>query len=344
MAANNDWFVCLGNHCADLSCFYRCITQHGSALWLGRITGVNWIIVIITTLHSTVSYLNPFMPGATLKPWLFWCDLSASFIINMKNIVQNSTTTSLIQVNLDMTDSMGPGKLVRHMQKYIWRILDMHRTGTKHTVRHLQKSVVQWSVISKFTCSFFPMCRNLVQKLFSRVSWIQAKLFKGISGHELIKSDVVFCMWQGRIDQWIQPTTSLLLAIVFSFCLNPNNPTFSQLEILLYLLTCLYILCIWMMRWGHGLWKPWPFCKYIYLIRPIRVLPGGQIVMAIFLRQKQDLGVCWSFCLYESIFRACVRGKWHFIYRVVLITASVGTLKALSPISFRYASKLWSLL
>ena len=29
----------------------------------------------------------------------------------------------------------------------------MHRTGTKHIVRHMQKSVVQWSVLSKFTCS-----------------------------------------------------------------------------------------------------------------------------------------------------------------------------------------------
>ena len=36
---------------------------------------------------------------------------------------------------------------------YIWRILDMHRTGTKHIVRHMQRSVVQWSVISKFTGS-----------------------------------------------------------------------------------------------------------------------------------------------------------------------------------------------
>ena len=35
---------------------------------------------------------------------------------------------------------------------YIRQILDMHRTGTKHFVRHMQKSVVQWSVISKFTC------------------------------------------------------------------------------------------------------------------------------------------------------------------------------------------------
>ena len=28
----------------------------------------------------------------------------------------------------------------------------MHRTGTKLVVRHMQKSVIQWSVISKFTC------------------------------------------------------------------------------------------------------------------------------------------------------------------------------------------------
>ena len=39
---------------------------------------------------------------------------------------------------------------------YIWRILDMHRTGTEHIVRHMQKSVVQWSVISKFTCNILP--------------------------------------------------------------------------------------------------------------------------------------------------------------------------------------------
>ena len=62
-----------------------------------------------------------------------------------------------IQVNLDVTDSMGPGKLVRHMHNpsgviHIWHILDMHGTGTKHLVRHRRKSVLQWSVISKFTC------------------------------------------------------------------------------------------------------------------------------------------------------------------------------------------------
>ena len=35
---------------------------------------------------------------------------------------------------------------------YIWLILDMHRTETKHIVRHRHRCVVQWSVISKFTC------------------------------------------------------------------------------------------------------------------------------------------------------------------------------------------------
>ena len=35
---------------------------------------------------------------------------------------------------------------------YILRVLDMHQTGTKHIVHHMQKSVVQWSVISKLTC------------------------------------------------------------------------------------------------------------------------------------------------------------------------------------------------
>ena len=94
----------------------------------------------------------------------------------------------VVQANLDMADSMDPGKLGRHMQNpsytydayffyilvqsttccapdfYFQRtiyitnitnekhILDIHGTGTKHIVRHSQKSVLQWSVISKFTC------------------------------------------------------------------------------------------------------------------------------------------------------------------------------------------------
>ena len=32
-------------------------------------------------------------------------------------------------------------------------VLDMHGTGTKHIVRRRQKSVLQWSVISKFACT-----------------------------------------------------------------------------------------------------------------------------------------------------------------------------------------------
>ena len=35
----------------------------------------------------------------------------------------------------------------------------MHRTGTKHIVCRMQKSVVQWSVISKFTCTYH-ICLN----------------------------------------------------------------------------------------------------------------------------------------------------------------------------------------
>ena len=34
----------------------------------------------------------------------------------------------------------------------IWRILDVHQTRTKHIVYHMQKNVVECSVISKFTC------------------------------------------------------------------------------------------------------------------------------------------------------------------------------------------------
>ena len=88
-------------------------------------------------------------------------------------------------MNSDMTDTVGPGKLVCHMRNpsnaydYIvnsivyamilvcgsrvlaYRILpthgpihliDMHGTGTKHIVCHSQKSGIQWSFISEFTC------------------------------------------------------------------------------------------------------------------------------------------------------------------------------------------------
>ena len=69
-----------------------------------------------------------------------------------KNIVWHFTTGELGYDGLNGTRKIGPSyaKSVVHIR----RILDMHQTGTKHIVRHMQKSVVQWSVISKFTCIF----------------------------------------------------------------------------------------------------------------------------------------------------------------------------------------------
>ena len=38
-------------------------------------------------------------------------------------------------------------------------ILDMHEIGTKHNIRHSQKSGVQWSGVAKFTCiTLGPVC------------------------------------------------------------------------------------------------------------------------------------------------------------------------------------------
>ena len=61
-----------------------------------------------------------------------------------------SSTGELGYDGLNGTKKIGPSYAKSAV--YIWWILDMHRTGTKHIVRHMQKSVVQWSVISKFTC------------------------------------------------------------------------------------------------------------------------------------------------------------------------------------------------
>ena len=61
-----------------------------------------------------------------------------------------SNTGELGYDRLNGTRKIGPSYAKSVI--YIWRILDMHWTGTKHIVRHMQKSVVQWSVISKFTC------------------------------------------------------------------------------------------------------------------------------------------------------------------------------------------------
>ena len=68
----------------------------------------------------------------------------------------------------------------------------MHQTGTKHVVRHMQKSVIQWSVISKFTCSAnwslirVPINTWLLQKLLcSRTDCLCSRAFK--LGHPIFK-------------------------------------------------------------------------------------------------------------------------------------------------------------
>ena len=64
---------------------------------------------------------------------------------------------------------------------YIWNILDMHGTGTKHIVRHRQKTGAQWSVISKFTCtsncSCWPRTMSLCDILFQLETWRYIHLF-----------------------------------------------------------------------------------------------------------------------------------------------------------------------
>ena len=56
-----------------------------------------------------------------------------------------------------MTDSMGPGKLVRHMQNPLYTYDEYFIcTGLGPSIWSAicKKSVVQWSVISKFTCIY----------------------------------------------------------------------------------------------------------------------------------------------------------------------------------------------
>ena len=75
--------------------------------------------------------------------------LNQHFIYSFKCKYDN--TGELGYDRLNGTRKIGP--LYAKSVVYIWRILDMHRTGTNHIVRHMQKSVVQWSIISKLTCT-----------------------------------------------------------------------------------------------------------------------------------------------------------------------------------------------
>ena len=59
----------------------------------------------------------------------------------------------------------------------------MHRTGIKHIVRHMQKSVVQWSVISKFACIKFSekkiiMTKSIMLLLLPHLSQKALGIFK----------------------------------------------------------------------------------------------------------------------------------------------------------------------
>ena len=93
--------------------------------------------------------------GLTLK-------LETSKHATVRKSTRQSNVYRITTVLLHNTDKLGYDRLngTRKIGPsyaksviYIWHILDMHGTGTKHIVHHRQKSVVQWSVISKFTCS-----------------------------------------------------------------------------------------------------------------------------------------------------------------------------------------------
>ena len=69
--------------------------------------------------------------------------------IHNANCIVNSIVCAVILVR----GSRFPAYGIRPTHGPI-HVLDMHGTGTKHIVRHSQKSGVQWSVISKFTCIY----------------------------------------------------------------------------------------------------------------------------------------------------------------------------------------------
>ena len=68
-------------------------------------------------------------------------------VIHNANYIVNSIVCAVILVRGSRVPAYG----IRPMHGPI-HVVNMHGTGTKHIVRHSQKSVIQWSVISKFTC------------------------------------------------------------------------------------------------------------------------------------------------------------------------------------------------
>ena len=78
-------------------------------------------------------------------------------VIHNANYIVNSIVCAVILVRGSRVPSYG----IRPMHGKI-HVVNMHGTGTKHSVRHSQKSVVQWSVISKFTCIYLFVCVFLI--------------------------------------------------------------------------------------------------------------------------------------------------------------------------------------
>ena len=110
-------------------------------------------------------------------------------------MIKPSITETVIQVNLDMTDSMGPGKLVRHMQVN----LDMTDSmGPEKLVRHMQNPSYTYdeyliciglgpsisSVICKnpsYSCPSYPSSPIMISRI---LGWCRCerKIFPEFSG------------------------------------------------------------------------------------------------------------------------------------------------------------------
>ena len=103
-------------------------------------------------LWLILSHIETLQSIRVLVPHSIW------YQIKISNIEK-----SIVQVNLDMTDSMGPGKLVRHMQNpsYTYaEYLICIGLGPSISFVICKKSVVQLSVISKFTCIVYDQLYN----------------------------------------------------------------------------------------------------------------------------------------------------------------------------------------
>ena len=103
-------------------------------------------ILLIAAVPYTFSIVLQAIPLALQAGISRLLDTCLSGIYNANYIV-NSTTCAVILV----CGSRVPAYRIWPMHGPI-HVLDIHGTGTKHIVRHSQKSVVQWSRVAEFTC------------------------------------------------------------------------------------------------------------------------------------------------------------------------------------------------